>query len=99
MPEIGPVHGPPNTLSATRRLTIRNQAFLDAGIHPATRLPLVGDGRCCRDCPHSVRIDHGNRSYWKCRRHRLGLSASAASDIRVGWPACIAIDLPAGGEA
>jgi hypothetical protein len=80
-------------LSRDRRRTARDRASLDRGIHPATRRPLLtvepGTGRpTCGDCGHAQHIDHHDRSYWKCARHRLGMSHSAASDIRKGWPAC-----------
>jgi hypothetical protein len=80
-------------LSADRRRTLVNRALLDQGRHPATGLRLLdaGWGYRCRDCAHAVRIDWHNRSFWKCLRHRLGLSHSAASDIRAGWPACTAL--------
>lgn len=76
--------------SADRRRTTRNQDLLARGIHPATRLPLLDPDWefRCRDCAHAVRIDHVTRGWWKCELHRLGTSASAASDIRVSWPAC-----------
>jgi len=28
-------------------------------------------------------------AHHKCDQHRLGESHSAASDVRVGWPACV----------
>lgn len=80
-------------LSADRRRTNANRAALDAGIHPATRRPLLpvepAAGRPnCGDCAHAHRYSWHDRSYWKCDQHRLGQSHSAASDIRKGWPAC-----------
>lgn len=83
---------PAEPMSAGRRLTVRNNAALAAGQHPATGAPLVDDGRTCRDCPHAVNYARGAGSYWKCALHRLGTSRSAASDIRVSWPACTRID-------
>jgi hypothetical protein len=44
----------------------------------------------CRDCTHCEQHSAGGHGYvWKCAKHRLGMSHSEASDIRVGWPACI----------
>lgn len=67
--------------------TGRNRALLEAGVHPATRGDVRADLGTCGECRHHV-IDHRNRRYHKCRLHRLGISSSEASDIRVSWPAC-----------
>lgn len=77
-------------LSPDARRTQRQQSRLDQGIHPASGYSLLDPewGYRCRDCHHAIRIDIGSRRVWKCRLHRLGLSHSAASDIRVSWPAC-----------
>lgn len=76
-------------ISPGRRLTIRNNTALALGVHPATRRPLLAAAppRTCAECVHCVAV-LGARRYWKCERHRLGKSASAASDIRKSWPAC-----------
>jgi len=74
-------------LSATQKVTQRNKDQIAAGRHPATLLPLLPD-ECCGQCVHAHHYNHHNRSYWKCGEHRLGESHSAASDIRVSWPAC-----------
>lgn len=79
-------------LSRDARRTQNNKALLAHDVHPATRLPLLdeGWGFTCRDCHHAVRVRHrGPRVWWKCELHRLGLSRSADSDIRCGWPACV----------
>jgi hypothetical protein len=83
--------------SADRRRTIRNQGLIARGVHPATGEPLLdpGWGLHCGDCAHAVHLRAGNRAFWKCEWHRLGLSASAASDIRVGWPACTLVRIDA----
>jgi hypothetical protein len=85
----------PESLSADRRRTQQQQVSIANGRHPATRQPLLDPewGYRCRDCTHAVRITPGNRSWWKCRRHRLGMSCSAASDIRVSWPACVLLKI------
>lgn len=70
-------------LSAGRRLTIRNQTDLALGRHPATGRPLI-ESHHCGQCVHFV----NSPPYFKCGRHRLGQSRSAASDIRKSWPAC-----------
>jgi len=84
------------TGSATQRRTLRNQATLDAGRHPATGGNLLHPewGFSCGDCRHAVRVTQGaGKAWWKCRRHRLGLSSSEASDIRKSWPACSLLSL------
>ncbi len=82
-------------MSATRRLTERNRDMLRDGIHPATLkklLPVEEDGKpeTCGSCKHAAKVGNpdGNRHYWKCAKHRLGMSRSTASDVRRSWPAC-----------
>lgn len=67
--------------------TARNKAMLEGGHHPATGSKLRPDLGTCGDCVFHVERHMGGR-YHKCKNHRLGLSGSEASDIRVGWPAC-----------
>lgn len=83
-------------LSIGARRTVRQRQLLAEGIHPATRLPLLDEGgHTCGDCQlHRTIVWTKNRTFHKCERHRLGLSHSAASDIRVGWPACTAFECP-----
>lgn len=80
--------------SPTAALTARNNAALARGIHPATGLALLDHSESerpsCGSCAHAVQVSHNSRTYWKCERHRLGISRGAATDIRVGWPACTA---------
>lgn len=74
-------------LSYTRRVTVRNRETLARGQHPVTHEPLlapIGD-HTCGDCAHHKVITH-NRSWHKCD---LRDTASIATDIRIGWPACI----------
>ena len=81
----------PEPLSAGRRLTIRNNDSLARGIHPATGQHLARNGEVCATCTHHEVVSHysSRQTYWhKCAKHRLGVSASSASDIRVSWPAC-----------
>ena len=70
--------------------TARRKLLLEAGVHPATGAKLFPGvfGHTCGGCVHAVKVQHGNRTYWKCEVSRLGLSHSAASDIRTSWPAC-----------
>jgi hypothetical protein len=80
----------PGRLSADARRTQRQRAQLAAGTHPATGRPLLHEewGYRCQDCTHCTGFGHNLRTYWKCRISRLGVSHSAASDIRLSWPAC-----------
>jgi hypothetical protein len=62
--------------------------MLAAGTHPATRLPLLEpqEGRTCGNCSH-----HFVRTFWPRRFHKCDATEagrSAASDLRVSWPAC-----------
>lgn len=86
LPEPEPVQ----RLSADRRRTLVNQGLLDRGIHPATLAPVAFSDERCGTCAHHIahRNHRGNGWWHKCELHRLGKSASAASDIRISWPAC-----------
>lgn len=78
------------TLSAGRRLTLRNNTSIARGIHPATNRPLLDPPQVCGTCTHCHRYTAaGGGNYIKCARHRLGMSHWAASDIRASWPACV----------
>jgi hypothetical protein len=82
----------PEPLSDTARRTRRNAELIARGVHPATHRRIRPGGLTCRDCAHSSLtspLAYGTpRRFWKCAVHRLGQSHSAASDIRVSWPAC-----------
>lgn len=80
---------PPAALSYDQRLTIRRRQFLERGVHPTTRLPTLDDGRTCKDCPHAF-SHHRAKTYWKCSQ--VAPTHGPATDIRVSWPACTAID-------
>lgn len=81
---------PDRALSPDARRTARNRQLLADRVHPATYAALLDPewGFTCRDCAHATHVSRGNTNPWKCDRGRLGLSHSAASDIRVSWPAC-----------
>jgi len=83
-----PPKAPTVDLSAGQRLTIRNNELIAAGVHPATHRPIADGEWTCGECDRHKVIEYHTRTYHKCDRHRLGLSSSASSDIRVGWPAC-----------
>lgn len=83
-PEPEPAGAP---MSPDRRRQLRVQEALDAGVHPATGAP-VDHKHHCRGCLYARRINGGARAFWKCEVSRLGMSSSAASDIRISWPAC-----------
>lgn len=84
--QVAPSTAP--NLSPGARRTQRNKAMIAAGVHPATRQPIDVALGTCGTCAHAIRVTHNSRSYWKCDLHRLGTSASEASDIRSSWPAC-----------
>lgn len=91
--DLPPIETPQPTglLSPDRRRTINNNTRLASGVHPATGRKLLDTewGSSCAGCANAVHVyTGGSRAYWKCRRHRLGMSMSAASDIRISWPAC-----------
>jgi hypothetical protein len=85
---FGPAPEPAPQLSADQRLTKRNNDLLESGKHPATLLPLLGSDARCGTCAHHQHLAHHNRSYHKCDEHRLGITHSTSSDVRVSWPAC-----------
>jgi len=84
-----PVPDPPPVLSAGQKLTKRNNDLIARGKHPATLLPLLGSADTCGDCAHHHHYQYRAGAHHKCDQHRLGESHSAASDVRVGWPACV----------
>lgn len=72
--------------SADRARTQRRKILLERGEHP-TGNGAINLTHNCRECAHC--IAHGwQRTYYKCDVSRLGESSSAASDIRLSWPAC-----------
>ncbi len=81
----------PERLSADRRRTIKQREMLAKRRHPATGLELI-ESHTCGECAHHHAYGYGNHVWHKCERHRLGESHSAASDIRVGWPACTSFE-------
>ena len=73
------------------RRTARRKALIEDGIHPATRLPIMGPGTC-GDCIHLLLKDGralgiGNGRWWKCA---LTLKDGHGPDIRKSWPSCAA---------
>lgn len=80
--------------SYTARLTARRRALLDAGVHPTSGRPLLdpADGATCGGCAHHVLNDYHAHGYHKCARAAGGLTNGPASDVRVGWPACVLYD-------
>jgi len=79
-------------LSVDARRTIRNRELIAAGVHPATRQPILITGLTCATCAHHRAVTHYTsraKTWHKCDLHRLGTSHSAASDIRTSWPACV----------
>ena len=75
-------------ISVQRGRTRRQKAYLRSGIHPATKVLLAGNGETCGSCDHLVRVQHGNRGYYKCGL--VEITRGPGSDIRLKWPACVA---------
>lgn len=88
-----PVPPPPPELSAGQKLTKRNNELIARGKHPATLLPLLGSDDTCGGCVHHHHYQYRAGAHHKCDLHRLGESHSAASDVRVGWPACVQFEV------
>jgi hypothetical protein len=86
---------PDPALSPDRRRTQLRRELLAAGVHPATRLPLLRapDPSSCGDCVFFARLDWHNRTYLKCTK--AGVTHGAGTDMRRSWPACNAFR-PAG---
>lgn len=104
-------HKDPN-LSADRRLTLRQQANIRAGVHPLTRGQLHPqasrtatreDGTrqplTCGTCVFRESVQWHNRTYPKCVSHaRTYLTHGTTTDVRAWWPACPNY-LPTGGAS
>jgi hypothetical protein len=88
----GPAAPAPMPLSDGVKRTMRQQAELARGVHPATKLPLRAEGGSCGTCAHLRRFDHGatvdrsSRGYFKCSLRPM--TGGPGTDIRVSWPAC-----------
>lgn len=77
-------------LSTQRRLTLRQRADVDRGVHPLTREPARPELGTCGDCALR-RVE----KYAKCWRDDGRLAThSAATDVRAWWPACPAFVSP-----
>ena len=72
-------------LSADAKRTQRRREHLDAGIHPATGLPLADSGETCGTCVHHL-VRHRGSRWHKCEL--AGVTHGPGTDIRVSWPAC-----------
>lgn len=87
----------PPGVSYTRRITLRNEALITQGFHPATRRRLLkvqapGSDLRCKDCKHATRQLGNTRYYWKCLKNPRGLTKGLATDLRLKWPACELLD-------
>jgi hypothetical protein len=82
----------PQPLSADRGRTLKRLQLLQRGIHPATRHPLQPE-HVCGTCAFRRKVN----SWHKCLK--AGASSSAATDIRVSWPACDLWEADAGKAA
>lgn len=75
------------TLSAGRRLTLRQKADVDRGVHPLRRTRTDPDpAHTCGSCIHRELYQHHNRTYPKCD---VGpVAHSTQTDVRAWWPGC-----------
>jgi hypothetical protein len=86
-PDPEPAPDPYAGLGQDARRTARQRDQIAAGIHPATKLALAGNGRTCGDCAHLVtKPAMGGGPWFKCA---LQLHDGYGLDIRKKWPACI----------
>ena len=79
VPDVEPVE----QLSPDRKRTIRNNNMIAAGIHPATKMPLAGNGEKCGTCVAAYKVN----KWWKCGL--VPLTFGPGTDIRKSWPACV----------
>lgn len=89
-------------LSADRRLTLRQQAEIRAGIHPLTHTQMHPQGSraatredgprqplTCGTCVFRQSFQWHNKTYPKCVSHdRAYVKHSTQTDVRAWWPAC-----------
>lgn len=76
---------PTAQLSADRARTLRYRQLLGRGVHPITGARLAGNSETCGTCGHLDRYRHRTKTLIKCE---LNDTRSAATDVRVSWPAC-----------
>ena len=76
----------PERTSAGRKRTERRRRQLAAGINPGSGHRLAGNGETCRTCVFLVRQSQAN-TWFKCGKGVI--TGGEATDIRVGWPACV----------
>lgn len=91
-PDFEPAPLPPEKdpeLSAGRRLTARQHADVERGIHPLTGEPTRPDLGTCGDCAlRRPETSYSGKTYPKCDRPGVRKAHSASSDVRAWWPAC-----------
>ncbi len=83
--EVGRTEVAPNASPDARR-TRRQKAMIAQGIHPFGGKIHEEAARTCGNCVFVLRLQ-GSKAYYKCAKNSL--SHSAASDIRLKWPACV----------
>lgn len=80
-----PVPAPGKVVSAGRKRTLRNNALLARGVHPATGQALIYVGARCKGCVHYFRQAGVAGVYDKCE---LTAARGPATGIRKTWQAC-----------
>lgn len=88
-PPLPGIEGPSGSVGRpgrAARLTARRRALLASGVHPLNNRRLRPEGGTCGTCAHLVGTAR-SRVYYKCE---LGhVSRGEATDVRLGWPACV----------
>jgi hypothetical protein len=74
-------------ISYGRAMTLRNNAMIEGGKHPMTKMPLREPrGETCGSCRHSIAHSVSKR-YFKC--NLVPITFGPGTDIRLKWPACV----------
>lgn len=76
-------------LSAQQARTIRRNAMIDGGRHPFGRQLREPRGETCSTCVHVVSRTW-SRTHHKCGLMRDQWTKGPGTDLRLGWPACVA---------
>ncbi len=78
---------PPPGLGKDAQRTWRRKRMLERGVHPATEVPLKGNGETCGSCRFLWRKSMGNFRGWKCELASLNAD-NDGPDMVKSWPAC-----------
>lgn len=85
--------GPKDTRKPGEKFRAKQIAMFARGIHPVTKMPLLGadvqppGGARCGNCDH-LRSHTLAKTYYKCGAVKM--TGGPATDVRLKWPACTA---------